>query len=55
MNIWFLVLIGLFLLSLGITLAKHGEQKREVHNFWVVLISGLIQVWLIYMAVSVGF
>lgn len=55
MNIWFLILIGLGVLSLGGIMAKHGEKRNDRYNFWSSLISYSIEIFLIYEAIKVGF
>ncbi|WP_179123887.1 hypothetical protein [Paraliobacillus ryukyuensis] len=55
MNGWFLAVIALYLLSLGIHLAKHGEPRDDKYNFWSTLVGGLIQITLIYFAIKSGF
>lgn len=38
-----IIYLVLTLLGLGITLAKHGEPKKDKHNFYVTFVgSGLI-------------
>lgn len=34
MNIYFLILLIIGVLGLGINLAKHGERKNDKYNFW---------------------
>lgn len=55
MNYWFLALIILFVLSIGIHLAKHGEKRNEKYNFWSALMGSIIQLVLVYFAIKVGF
>lgn len=54
MNGYFLTLIILYTLNLGFTLANHGEEKGK-YNFFSTLISALIEMFLIYNAIRVGF
>lgn len=42
-----IIVIVLYVFSLGISLAKHGE-RRENYNFWTTLIAVLIEVALLY-------
>lgn len=44
-----IVIIFLSVLSLGISIGKHGESKGEC-NAWVELISFIITWWLLYEA-----
>ena len=39
MGIYQLIVIGLYLVSLGIHLAKHGEPKEGNYSFWSALFS----------------
>lgn len=41
-------ILAAYFLTLGIALAKHGEYKREKHNFWVTLIANSIEIALLY-------
>ena len=43
------ILLALSLIGLGIAMAKHGEE-RPPYNFWIALISTLIEWWLFYEA-----
>lgn len=54
MNGWFITYIVLFAMSLGINLVKHGEPREDEHNFWVSLIAGLINMFIVYMAIKTG-
>lgn len=55
MNGWFLALIILNVLNIGINMAKHGESKNEKFNFWSALIGAAISTFLVYMAIQTGF
>lgn len=37
---WFVIVI--YLLDLGVHLAKHGERKESRYNFWSTLIATII-------------
>lgn len=39
MNIWSIVVVVLYTLSLGVDLAKHGQKRSGEYNFWVSLLS----------------
>ncbi len=39
-----IVLIVLFCLSLGISMAKHGQEETKKHNFFTSLVSVAIEV-----------
>lgn len=47
MNIWSIVIIVLYTLSLGVDLAKHGQQGK--YNFWASLLSYGIIMFCLYM------
>lgn len=55
MNGWFIALLILNVLGLGINMAKHGEPKKEKYSFWSALIGSGLVIWLAYMAVVTGF
>lgn len=55
MNGWFLAVIIIYVLSLGITLGKHGKKQDGTHNFWASLITVGIFIWLMYKAIQTGF
>lgn len=50
MNGYLIALIVLGSMGLGIHAVKHGEDREDKYNFWISLLSLLIQFWLIYMA-----
>lgn len=43
-----LILLGLMILALGITLAKHGQPKNDKYNFGISLIANAIEIGLLY-------
>lgn len=49
MNIWSIVVIVLYTLSLGVDLAKHGQKRSGEYNFWVSLLSFGIIMFCLYM------
>lgn len=55
MNGWFLAMIIMHVLNLGIHLAKHGETKIEKYNVFTQLFGSVIGLALIYMAIKTGF
>lgn len=55
MNGWFLVIIIIDALNIGMNLAKHGEDKDAKYNFFASLIGCAINLTLIIMAIKVGF
>lgn len=55
MNGWFLTLIILNVLNLGVVLSKHGEPREGKHEFWSSLIGSGLTIALIYMAIYTGF
>lgn len=44
------IILGLLILSLGFSLAKHNEVELKKHNFWVQLFSVIIELALFYYA-----
>ena len=50
MNTYILIYLGLTILSLGITLAKHGEKRTENYNFFVSLLTVVVELLLLYKA-----
>lgn len=55
MNIYFVIICVLFALSLGITLSRNGEYTYDKYDFKVSLFAILIELFLIYNAIMVGF
>ena len=55
MNIFFMIMVAMYILSLGVNLAKHGEEREVKWNFWAALISGAIELTLTYFAIKTGF
>lgn len=48
MNGWFLTLIIMDVLNIGMHLAKHGEPRENNYNFFGALIGTLINLGIIY-------
>lgn len=44
------IILGLLILNLGFSLAKHNEVELKKHNFWVQLFSVIIELALFYYA-----
>ena len=55
MNGWFLALIIIYVLNLGMTLSSHGKPREGTHNFWTALLGSSIGLTLIYFAIAAGF
>ena len=55
MNIYFIILMVLQCMGLGIDLARHGKERTIKDNFWSSLISRIISITLLYFAVKTGF
>lgn len=55
MNIYFIILILLQFMGLGIDLANHGKERIIKNNFWGNLIARIISITLLYFAVKTGF
>lgn len=43
-----IIMIILFAMDLGLNLAKHGENKEGKYNFWIALISVIIEFFILY-------
>ena len=48
--IYLIIYLALGLISLGMTIAKHGEPKEEKNNGWISFIALSIEWWLLYKA-----
>lgn len=48
MGICQILMLAIFFMSLGISIAKHGEPRRGYHNFWIEFIAWAIQLSLLY-------
>lgn len=55
MNIYFIILMVLQCMGLGIDLARHGKERTVKENFWSNLIARIISITLLYFAVKTGF
>lgn len=55
MNIFFIILIIIYILNVGIALGKHGEEKITRYNFWTTLLGSGIGMTILYFAVKTGF
>lgn len=55
MNGYFIALVVLQVLGLGIAMAKHGEPRNEKYSFWTTLVASAISFTLLYFAVKTGF
>lgn len=55
MNIYFIILICIYALNIGINLAKDREQKDGEYNFVVSLIASIIGILLLYLVIKKGF
>lgn len=55
MNGWFIALLVLYALELGINMAKHGEPKKGNYSFGASLVGAGVVIWVAYMAVATGF
>ena len=43
-GVWQIVMIVLICLGVGISIAKHGEQRTDKYNAWSTLISAAIEI-----------
>ena len=55
MNIYFIILMVLQCMGLGIDLARHGKERTVKENFGSNLIARIISITLLYFAVKTGF
>ena len=53
MNIWFLILIIFGAMDLGLSIGKHREPRSD-YNGWITFFAGIIEVFLIIMAIRNG-
>jgi hypothetical protein len=53
MNVWFLAILILAAIELGVTLALHGQHRKI--SFFETLISSAIVITLIILAIKEGF
>lgn len=55
MNYYFIGLLILCAMNLGINLTRHGEPREDNYNFISSLIAVLIEIVLVYFAIKTGF
>ena len=55
MNTYFLAVIFIMVLNLGLVLGKHGEERKGKYNFWIELIVFIYLTYFIYKAIQTGF
>lgn len=55
MNVYFIIILIMEILGLGMHLAKDGEPKEGEYNFFVSLIAVALNMFLIVMAIKTGF
>ena len=55
MNGYFLTLIIIYVLSLGVSLSEHGKPRTGEHNFFNSLFVGVLMILLTYFAIEKGF
>lgn len=55
MNYYFIALILLYSMSLGINLARHGEKRDGTYNAVSSLIAATLVIGLCYLAIKTGF
>lgn len=48
MGVWQIVWIALTMMSLGCAMANHGKSRIETDNFWVMLITVVIENGILY-------
>lgn len=55
MNIYFIIILVMDFLGLGIHLALHGKPKDGEYNFFTSSLSVALNIFLIVMAIKTGF
>ena len=55
MNYYFIGLLMLYVMNLGINLTRNGEPREDEYSFFTSLISCLIVLGLTYLAIQTGF
>lgn len=55
MNYWFIALLMIYSVNLGIVLSRNGQPREDNYNFFTSLIVIIIEVVLIYFAIKTGF
>ena len=55
MNYWFVALLMIYSVNLGIVLSRNGQPREDNYNFFTSLIVNIIEVVLIYFAIKTGF
>lgn len=55
MNYYFITLLILYAMNLGINLTRHGQPREDNYNFITSLIAALIESVLVYFAIKTGF
>lgn len=55
MNGWFIALLVIYILELGIIMGKHGEPRTDKYNFWSSVITIVILMLIIVKAIQTGF
>ena len=55
MNIYFIIIMVLQCMGLGIDLARHGKERTVKENIWRNINARIISITLLYFAVKTGF
>ena len=55
MNYYFIVILMLFAMNLGINLTRHGQPREDNYNLFTSLIAVIIEIILVYFAIKTGF
>lgn len=55
MNYYFIALLILYAMNLGMVLTRNGEPREDKYSFFTSLISCLIVIVLTYLAIQTGF
>lgn len=43
-----IIMVGIYILNLGVALTRHGEQKKEKYNFFAQFLGTAIGIALLY-------
>ena len=55
MNYYFIILLILYAMNLGIVLSRNGQPREDKYSFFISLISSSIDIGLTYLAIKTGF
>lgn len=55
MNYYFIGLLILYAVNLGVNLTRNGEPREDEYSFFTSLITVIIETVLVYFAIKTGF